>query len=112
MTKEIRFTIDGIEVVADSYSLLQIINNIVDNAVKYTEKGSITISVEKTEGKVNLIFRDTGVGINSEFLEIFAVYRLLALKGALLPTLELEYPRESKVASGDQWSTEEKMEAR
>ena len=50
--------------------------------------------------------------INSEFLEMFAVFRLLALKGALLPVLGVEYPRESALASGEKWSTEEKMKAR
>jgi len=33
--------------------------------------------------------------INSEFLEVFAVYSLLAFKGELLPTLSVAYPRES-----------------
>jgi len=33
--------------------------------------------------------------INSEFLEMFAVYSLLAFKGELLPTLSVAYPRES-----------------
>ncbi len=60
----------------------------------------------------NELFVSRSNTVNAEFLEIFAVYRLLALKGALLPTLEVEYPRESKVASEDTWSTEEKMEAR
>ena len=60
----------------------------------------------------NELFVSRSNTINAEFLEMFAVYRLLALKGALLPTLELEYPRESKVASEDLWSNDEKMEAR
>ena len=50
--------------------------------------------------------------INSEFLEMFAVYRLLALKGALLPTLGVEYPRESAIASGETWSNDERLKAR
>ncbi len=33
--------------------------------------------------------------INSKFLEIFAVYRLVALKGKLLPTLQVAYPKET-----------------
>lgn len=33
--------------------------------------------------------------VNAEFLEMFAVYRLLALKGELLPTLGVDYPREA-----------------
>lgn len=60
----------------------------------------------------NELFVSRSNTINAEFLEVFAVYRLLALKGALFPTLGLEYPRESKVASGDLWSTDEKMDAR
>ncbi len=35
--------------------------------------------------------------INSEFLEMFSVFRLLALKGQLLPTLGIAYPREGAV---------------
>ena len=35
--------------------------------------------------------------INSEFLEMFSVFRLLAVKGALFPTLGIAYPRESDV---------------
>ncbi len=34
--------------------------------------------------------------INAEFLEMFSVFRLLALKGQLLPTLGVAYPRESE----------------
>ena len=33
--------------------------------------------------------------INSEFLEMFSIFRILALKGQLFPTLGLVYPRES-----------------
>lgn len=36
--------------------------------------------------------------VNAEFLEMFAVYRLLALKGELLRTLDVPYPRESDPA--------------
>lgn len=60
----------------------------------------------------NELFVSRSNTINAEFLEMFAVYRLLALKGALLPTLGVEYPRESAIASGETWSTSEKMKAR
>ena len=33
--------------------------------------------------------------INSRFLEVFAVYRLVTVKGRLLPTLEIAYPAET-----------------
>lgn len=50
--------------------------------------------------------------VNAEFLEMFAVYRLLALRGLLLPTMDVAYPRESQVASGEAWSYEERQKAR
>ncbi len=50
--------------------------------------------------------------INSEFVEMIGVYRLLALKGSLFPTLGLEYPRESSVASENRWSNDKQMRAR
>ena len=60
----------------------------------------------------NELFVSRSNTVNAEFLEMLAVYRLLALKGALLPTLQVAYPRESDVASGDLWTTEEKNKAR
>lgn len=60
----------------------------------------------------NELFVSRTSTINAEFLEMFAVFRLLALKGTLLPTLGVEYPRESAIASGETWSTSEKMKAR
>ncbi|MGH1455989.1 MAG: TolC family outer membrane protein [Alphaproteobacteria bacterium] len=60
----------------------------------------------------NELFVSRSNTINSEFLEIFAVYRLLALKGNLLPTLGVEYPRESVVAADNSWTYNEQQKAR
>lgn len=46
----------------------------------------------------NELFVSQSNAINAEFLEMFAVYRLLALKGELMPTLGVPYPRESDPA--------------
>lgn len=43
----------------------------------------------------NELFVSRSNTINAEFLEMFSVFRLLGLKGALLPTLGVAYPRES-----------------
>lgn len=43
----------------------------------------------------NELFVSRSNAINAEFLEMFSVFRLLALKGQLLPTLSIAYPRES-----------------
>lgn len=43
----------------------------------------------------NELFVSRSNTINSEFLEMFSVFRLLALKGQLLPTMGVAYPREA-----------------
>jgi PAS domain S-box-containing protein len=54
----------------DRYSVNQIIDNILDNAVKFTEEGIIKVTIDKNE-KNNLvvIVEDTGIGISEEFME-------------------------------------------
>lgn len=49
----------------------------------------------------NELFVSRSNTINAEFLEIFSVFRLLALKGALLPTLGVAYPQESGLIDVD-----------
>ena len=46
----------------------------------------------------NELFVSQSNAINAEFLEMFAVYRLLALKGELMKTMGVPYPRESDPA--------------
>lgn len=46
----------------------------------------------------NEYFVSRSSAINAEFLEMFAVFRLLALKGDLLKTLGVDYPREADPA--------------
>lgn len=53
---------------ADASKLTQVISNLVDNAVKYTQKGGITISMRAAEGKAHIEIRDTGIGIDKETL--------------------------------------------
>lgn len=60
----------------------------------------------------NELFVSRSNTISSEYLEMLAVFRLLALKGSLLPTMGLEYPEESKLASEDRWSEDPTMKAR
>ncbi|GHC56373.1 ATP-binding protein [Ulvibacter litoralis] len=61
-------------VIGDQYRLNQILSNLIGNAVKFTQKGKITISVAitaNTEEEIVLNFKveDTGVGIDSANLE-------------------------------------------
>lgn len=59
------------EVLGDSARLHQVLLNLADNAVKFTDKGEILISaqvVEKRETEIKLLFtvKDTGIGISEE----------------------------------------------
>ncbi|MCU7500513.1 MAG: PAS domain S-box protein [Ignavibacteria bacterium] len=58
-----------VRVFADEYTVGQVFNNLVNNAVKYTEQGKISVIVEKNE-KDDLVvsIRDTGIGISEEYL--------------------------------------------
>ena len=38
-------------------------NNLISNAVKYTEKGEVRIFAERGDGMVRIIVADTGIGI-------------------------------------------------
>ena len=40
--------------------------NLLDNAVKYTPAGQITIALTKQDGKARLLVKDTGAGIKPE----------------------------------------------
>lgn len=56
-------------VTCDEYSVVQILTNILDNAIKYTNEGNVEINVKK-ELNVNLIVEiiDSGIGISEEYL--------------------------------------------
>jgi len=61
---------------SDTYSLNQIVSNLLDNAVKYTKSGSIDIILYKnTNSKIIIDIRDTGIGISEEYMDqIFNPY--------------------------------------
>jgi signal transduction histidine kinase len=46
--------------------IFDVVSNLIDNAIKYTEKGSITVTAEKVENQVKVTVKDTGRGIPPE----------------------------------------------
>jgi len=48
---------------ADLFKLEQMLVNLLDNAVKYTDRGKITVSVDVHDKRVRIQVRDTGIGI-------------------------------------------------
>lgn len=53
----------------DAYRIKQILTNLVSNAIKFTQKGSVTIQATKNENHVIIAVRDTGIGIKPEQLD-------------------------------------------
>ncbi|MEK7169674.1 MAG: HAMP domain-containing sensor histidine kinase [Patescibacteria group bacterium] len=58
----------NINVYSDIGKIRQVIQNLIDNALKYTQKGYITVSLKKAGNSALLTIRDTGVGIKPEVL--------------------------------------------
>jgi signal transduction histidine kinase len=50
----------------DEQKLRHVIQNLIDNAVKYTEKGSVKVTVEEKGGDVVFSVKDSGVGIPAD----------------------------------------------
>ncbi len=53
-------------IVADKEKLRQVINNLIDNAIKYTKAGKITVSISMSQGNVIIKVSDTGKGMPIE----------------------------------------------
>lgn len=71
---ELKFESDGKPhmVMGDMEKIRQVVLNIIDNAIKYTEKGSITVSIKHDEQRKYdvLAVTDTGMGISAEEKEV------------------------------------------
>jgi signal transduction histidine kinase len=59
-------SVEPVMVNADIGKIKQVISNLADNAIKYTEKGSVSVTAEKVDGKARITIADTGVGIAAD----------------------------------------------
>jgi PAS domain S-box-containing protein len=60
----------------DPYRLGQILLNLIGNAIKFTEKGEVTVKVKRHDDSLQFNVIDTGIGISEDMLEdIFESFR-------------------------------------
>lgn len=60
---------------ADRVRIIEVLDNLIGNAIKFTEKGRIDLSVEKLENSIHIKIRDTGRGIdNKDFKKLFSKF--------------------------------------
>jgi signal transduction histidine kinase len=63
---------EDLTVWGDRSELDRMLNNLVSNAVKYTEKGEVRLSLERIDGTARIVVNDTGIGIPEDALpELF-----------------------------------------
>lgn len=70
-THQIYFAeVPRIEINADRLKIAQVVNNLVGNAVKYSENGTnVFVSFEKADQKVRVLVKDEGMGIKPDNLK-------------------------------------------
>lgn len=64
-------TKEDVEICFDEYCLTKSLSNIIDNAIKFTDKGKVEVYFEqKNDDEFVIKTVDTGIGISEEFLKI------------------------------------------
>ncbi len=67
---------------ADWNMMSTVLRNLISNAIKYTDKGSITCSDKNNNGALELSVTDTGVGISENNIEkLFSIDKNYSTKG-------------------------------
>lgn len=68
LTVKENYPAEEIEIHADRDKIIQVLTNLIGNAIKFTDKGGLEISVELRGDEMECSIRDTGKGIGQEDL--------------------------------------------
>ncbi len=77
---------ESFKIEGDDFVIRTAVRNLVNNAVKYTEEGSITVSVKPKKDTFAIIVSDTGAGLTDEeknniFQDFGRIHRTEGMKG-------------------------------
>ncbi|MCX8012646.1 MAG: ATP-binding protein, partial [Desulfobacterota bacterium] len=65
---EIQLDDSALVINGDYFKLEQMLVNLIDNAIKYTEKGKVTLTLKQKDRIIEIKVEDTGIGIPKEHL--------------------------------------------
>lgn len=63
------FDCDRVMIEGDKNKVIQILLNLTDNAIKFTEKGGVSLGIDDSSGALAFYVQDTGIGIPKEHLD-------------------------------------------
>jgi signal transduction histidine kinase len=67
---------------ADKQQLARVISNLLNNAIKFTKEGTISIIIEKKDSQLFVSVKDTGEGIDPEILpQLFSKFVSKSFEG-------------------------------
>ena len=73
---------ESIFVDADKVRVYQVITNLLNNAIKFTKEGAISVSIEKKDTQAVVTIKDTGEGIDPQILpQLFSKFVSKSFKG-------------------------------
>jgi len=73
---------DNIFVEADRGRIIQVISNLIGNAIKFTKEGTISVITEEKDNQVVVSLKDTGTGIDPEILpQLFSKFVTKSFQG-------------------------------
>jgi signal transduction histidine kinase len=60
---------DDLSIFCDSNMLTTVFRNLISNSIKFTNEGGVEFGYQLVENKIQFFVKDTGIGIESDFLE-------------------------------------------
>ncbi|GAB5411586.1 MAG: hypothetical protein ChlgKO_07000 [Chlamydiales bacterium] len=73
-----KFQSDSLMLFCNKDQILLVLTNLLDNAVKFTDKGTVTIHTSLKEGEIEVKIEDSGIGVSEDdFSKLFQSFREL-----------------------------------